>query len=100
MLYGLAVVLVGVVQWSLFRHETNDGLARPTTRHRLGADQHKQPTQPSTRFLIFRPPFEAAQGVGNIMQGLLAAHALGFEDTILESARMCICYVCVFARVC
>ena len=79
MLYGLAVVLVGVVQWSLFRHETNDGLARPTTRHRLGADQHKQPTQPSTRFLIFRPPFEAAQGVGNIMQGLLAAHALGFE---------------------
>lgn len=31
------------------------------------------------RYLIFRPPFEAAQGVGNLMNGLLAAHLLGEE---------------------
>jgi hypothetical protein len=33
----------------------------------------------TTRFLIYRPPFEASQGVGNLMQGLLAAHFLGDE---------------------
>jgi hypothetical protein len=33
----------------------------------------------SSRFLIFRPPLEAAQGVGNLMNGLLAAHLLGKE---------------------
>jgi hypothetical protein len=31
------------------------------------------------RFLIFRPPLEAAQGIGNLMNGLLATHLLGME---------------------
>jgi hypothetical protein len=31
------------------------------------------------RFLIFRPPLEEAQGLGNVMNGLLAAHILGQE---------------------
>jgi hypothetical protein len=36
-------------------------------------------TSNSTRYLIFRPPSEAAQGIGNLMNGLLATHALGNE---------------------
>ncbi len=39
--------------------------------------EHQHP--PTQRYLIFRPPLEAAQGVGNLMNGLLAAHLLGNE---------------------
>lgn len=39
----------------------------------------KNSTTSSRRYLIFRPPLEAAQGVGNLMNGLLAAHTLGIE---------------------
>jgi hypothetical protein len=33
----------------------------------------------SQRFLVFQPPLDLAQGIGNLMNGLLAAHILGKE---------------------
>ena len=44
-------------------------------------DDHPSPssTHRRLRYLIYRPPLEGAQGVGNLMNGLLAAHWLGQE---------------------
>lgn len=50
-------------------------------------DTRQEKISRNSRFLIFQPPFEAAQGVGNLMNGLLAAHYLGieFERTVCVS---------------
>ena len=73
------------------RPEVNNLLTRfndeSSLRISVGHQQQQQhalrssPSNSTTtrRYLIYRPPLETAQGVGNLMNGLLAAHMLGME---------------------
>lgn len=109
----IAVVVVAVVTvasvWSI-QHAYFSGSSRETT-HRVAISRNQIPSDENgntwippkqavfteteendlgkTRYLIFRPPFEDAQGVGNLMNGLLAAHFLGneFNRTVCPSTE-------------
>jgi len=64
---------------TLMQYGTSDLSSKRTTGKNIHTTTTTTNINTTTRFLIFRPPLEEAQGVGNILNGLLAAHFLGQE---------------------
>ena len=88
--YLYAIAILGFVVWFWFfssvLQKVRSDLQKTKVPNRVFTGSKAQDTvanggakDGSQRFLVFQPPLDLAQGIGNLMNGLLAAHMLGKE---------------------